>query len=420
LFQASGQETGLTPEVLAVRIRTSPLEQVFMNKSITDEQLRRLFTIDSNLNRIQDLDILLEEILRGSRLTVRADAGSIYLVDGGRLHFRYSQNETLEKKLGPGEKLPYRRFEVPINNQSIAGYCAAKGRLVNIPNAYEIPSSAPYLFNPEPDRVSGYHSRSILSFPLKTNTGAVLGVLQLINARTTRGGIRAFTKDDEQLLSHFSSSATLALQRAQLTRTMILRMIRMAELRDPKETGPHVNRVAGYATELYRQWAGRRGTDTRVVNRTADLFRMAAMLHDVGKVGIDDAILKKPGKLDPEEYRIMKTHTTIGASLFVDAQSEFDAMAAIVSVNHHERWDGTGYPEGKVGEEIPIWGRIVSVADVYDALSCHRVYKQAWTEEDVLDEIRAQSGRQFDPEIVEIFFECLPSLRQIFERYPDV
>jgi signal transduction protein with GAF and PtsI domain len=390
-----------------------------MKKTITNEQLRRLFTIDTNLNRIQDLDLLLEEILRGARLTVRADAGSIYLLEDDRLHFRYSQNETLKKQLTPGEKLPYRRFDIAVNNKSIAGYCAHKGRLVNISDAYRIPSSAPYAFNPEPDRVSGYHSRSMLSFPLKTNTGAVLGVLQLINARGPRGGIRTFTEDDEQLVSHFSSSATLALQRAQITRTMILRMIRMAELRDPKETGPHVNRVAGYATEIYLRWAARRGVDLKTVQRNADVFRMAAMLHDVGKVGIDNEILKKPGKLSAEEYEVMKTHTVIGSSLFQDSQSEFDAVAGEVCITHHERWDGTGYPNRLVGEAIPLWGRITAVADVYDALSCHRVYKEAWTQERVLEEIRSQSGKQFEPEMVDLLFESLPALNQIFERYPD-
>jgi response regulator RpfG family c-di-GMP phosphodiesterase len=200
---------------------------------------------------------------------------------------------------------------------------------------------------------------------------------------------------------------------------MILRMIRMAELRDPKETGPHVNRVAGYASELYRRWALRRKVPTQEIDRTADAFRMAAMLHDVGKVGIHDAILKKPGKLDAAEYEIMKTHTEIGASLFQDPQSEFDALAAQVSATHHERWDGTGYPNRLSGTDIPLWGRITAVADVFDALSSRRVYKEPWDEGTVLEEIRAQAGRQFDPEIVEIFLETLPTLKQISDRYPD-
>ena len=391
-----------------------------MKIPIRDDQLRRLFEIDADLNRIQDLDFLLEEVLRGARLTVQADAGSIYLVEGDLLHFRYSQNDSLRRQLAPGQPLVYNIFAMAIDNRSVAGYCALKGELVNIPDAYQMPRRLPYRFNDQYDRLSRYESHSMLALPLKTNTGAVLGVIQLINALDGDGQIRAFTPDDEQLVSHFASSATLALQRAQLTRTMILRMIRMAELRDPKETGPHVNRVAGYASELYRHWATRRNLPGAEIDRTADAFRMAAMLHDVGKVGIHDAILKKPGKLDPDEYEIMKTHTQIGASLFQDPQSEFDALAAEVSATHHERWDGTGYPRGLAGTEISLWGRITAVADVYDALSSRRVYKEPWDEERVLGEIRAQSGRHFDPEIVEIFLEILPILKQISDRYPDV
>jgi len=140
----------------------------------------------------------------------------------------------------------------------------------------------------------------------------------------------------------------------------------------------------------------------------------------VGKVGIDNEILKKPGKLDAAEYEVMKTHTLIGAELFHDSQSEFDTLAALVCMSHHERWDGKGYPTGLAGEAIPLWGRITAVADVYDALSCHRVYKEAWTQERVLAELKSQSGFQFDPEVVQAFFEVLPHLNQIFERYPDV
>ena len=391
-----------------------------MNDSIRDDQLRLLFELDSDLNRIQDLDLLLEEVLRGARMTVNADAGSIYLVEKNQLQIRYSQNDTLQKRLPPGERLVYSIFSIEIDNKTISGYCALTGELLNIPDAYQIPKKAPYSFNPQYDKLSRYKSQSYLALPLKTNIGNVIGVLQLINARDSDGQIRTFTADDERLASHFSTSATMALQRAQLTRTMILRMTKMAELRDPKETGPHVNRVAGYATEIYQRWASRHQVSPWEINRTSDVFRMAAMLHDVGKVGIDDAILKKPGKLEPAEYEIMKTHTLIGSSLFEDSQSEFDLMAAQVSSTHHERWDGTGYPNSLAGDSIPLWGRITSVADVYDALSCHRVYKEAWPEDRVLAEIRAQSGKQFDPEIVDLFFECLPNLRQIFERYPDV
>ena len=162
------------------------------------------------------------------------------------------------------------------------------------------------------------------------------------------------------------------------------------------------------------------------------------MLHDVGKVAISDNILKKPGRFTPEERSVMETHTVQGARLFQDKQSEFDDIAGEVALSHHERWDGEGYPgyvdineedpeklieeigkNPRKGAEIPLFGRIVSVADVFDALCSRRVYKPAWSEEDVENEIKNDSGKSFDPEIVDIFFEVLPQLKQVQKRYPE-
>ena len=239
---------------------------------------------------------------------------------------------------------------------------------------------------------------------------------------------------------HFANMAAVAIERAQMTRAMILRTIRMAELRDPKETGAHVNRVAAYAVAIYEVWAGKRGVPQDVIDKNRDILRMAAMLHDVGKVAIADAILKKPGRLDDAEREVMKQHTIMGARLFSDRYSEFDEAAAIVALNHHEKWDGTGYPgfvnvnDGKVlpgyensdgtarpkkGEEIPVFGRLVALADVYDALGSRRAYKERWDEAQVLEELRVCSGTYFDPEIVETFFSCIETIRSISERYPD-
>jgi HD-GYP domain-containing protein (c-di-GMP phosphodiesterase class II) len=221
---------------------------------------------------------------------------------------------------------------------------------------------------------------------------------------------------------------------------MILRTIRMAEMRDPKETGAHVNRVGTYAVEIYEYWARKNGVSEREIEAQRDILRMAAMLHDVGKVGISDFILKKPGRFTQDEFEIMKMHTVLGARLFLDRQSEFDAAAGDVALNHHERWDGAGYPGhvdirtgeplaghanpegrplGKKTDEIPLFGRIVSIADVYDALCSRRVYKPAWDENEALDVIRQSTGAQFDPDIVDAFFSCLDVIHSARERYPD-
>lgn len=399
------------------------------------EKLRSIITLDSELNKIQDVDILLERILSEARRVADADAGSIYVRRDDELVITYAQNDTKQEQLPPGQKLIYKVFKVPLSTQTVSGYAATKGQLVNIADVYKISESAPYGFDPSYDTISGYRSQSMLAVPLKTNTGDILGVIQIINKMDATGNVVAFDHDDELMVTHFASNATVALQRAQMTRAILLRMIRMAELRDPKETGPHVNRVAGYSVEIYEAWATRNGLPRKEIEKTRDNLRMAAMLHDVGKVAISDVILKKPGRFNPDEYEAMKTHTWQGARLFVNKQSEFDDLAQIVALNHHENWDGTGYPGyvdietgvptrtddgkpvGKRGEDIPIFGRIVSIADVYDALLSKRVYKEAWTEDDALEEIRRLSGTKFDPELIEIFFEILPSINTITEKY---
>ena len=404
------------------------------------QKIAKVMKLGIELTEIKDIDVLLERILREARRLANADAGSIYIKEAGKLKFSYTQNETQQKRLMPGRKLIYSTFSIPINNQSIAGFVANTGETMNIPDAYKLKPDLPFSFNKSYDDLSGYRTQSMLTFPLKTNRGDTIGVLQLINAMNAAGKVVPFAKKDEPLIMHFANMAAVAIERAQMTRTMILRTIKMAELRDPKETGAHVNRVAAYSVVIYEAWAVKRAVPQDVIDKNRDILRMAAMLHDVGKVAIADAILKKPGRLDDTERETMKLHTVMGARLFSDRYSEFDEAAAVVALNHHEKWDGTGYPgnvnamDGKVlpgyensdgtprpknGEEIPVFGRIVALADVYDALSSRRAYKERWDEYQVLDELKATSGTHFDPEMVDVFFSCIDTIRSIAERYPD-
>ncbi|MFH1982047.1 MAG: HD domain-containing phosphohydrolase [Pseudomonadota bacterium] len=404
------------------------------------EKLDKLMALGIELNQVNDLDVLMERILTDARRFVNADAGSIYIRNERMLKFSYTQNETLQRRLPPGEKLIYSTFFLPINTDSIAGYVATTGELLNIPDVYRISNTVPYKFSKQFDLSAGYTTQSVVTVPLKNTRGDILGILQIINGRDAEGKTIAFTLDDENLMRHFASIATVALERAKMTRAILLRMISMAEMRDPKETGAHVNRVGGYSLEIYEKWAERRSIGSKEMERNRDSLRMAAMLHDVGKVAISDMILKKPGRFNNDEREIMKQHTVLGARLFLDPQSDFDEAALQVALNHHERWDGDGYPghvavetsdplpgrgrsdgsaRGKAGEDIPLFGRIVSLADVYDALSSARVYKQAWSEQDVLDTIQKEAGAQFDPELVDIFFSRLDVLRAIQKRYQD-
>ncbi|MDR1858162.1 MAG: HD domain-containing protein [Treponema sp.] len=401
---------------------------------------------DSELSQIQDLDLLLERILLEARRVVSADAGSIYIKQtmaerenaGERLLIKYAQNDTIQKSLPLGQKMIYSVFSVPISEKSISGYCALTGKTVDVPDMYDLPATAPYSFNSSIDRITGYKTISTLTFPLAGADGRLLGVIQVINKMDETGKVVAFSQEDKLLITHFAASATVALQRAYVTRAMILRMIKMSGLRDPKETGTHVNRVAGYAVEIYDRWAHKRNIPHSERESFRDILKVGSMLHDVGKVAISDVILKKPARFTPEEFEIMRHHTLFGASLFDDPQSPIDSIARDIALTHHENWDGTGYPGwvnpdslvsektdedgralGRKGEEIPLAGRIVAIADVFDALCSRRAYKEPWEEEQVLEEIRKLSGSKFDPELVDVFFEIFPNIKQTQSLYPE-
>ncbi|CAN2042574.1 HD domain-containing protein [Candidatus Magnetomoraceae bacterium gMMP-15] len=402
------------------------------------EKLDSLILLGIELNQVHDLDILMEKILSEARRFVNADAGSIYIRDGNELKFTYTQNDTLQNRLPEGEKLIYSLFTIPIDKTSIAGYVATTGDLLDIPDVYKIESSAPYSFGRKFDKASGYKTKSVFTLPLKNTREEVIGILQIINAQDNEKHVIPFSNKDESLMLHFASIAAVALERAQMTRDLLLRMIRMSEMRDPHETGAHVNRVGGYSIEIYEQWAFKNNIPQNEIDKNRDVLRMAAMLHDVGKVAISDLILKKPGRFNDDEYEIMKQHTILGARLFLNPKSEFDEAAYEVALNHHERWDGNGYPghvdvatgepldgfrlengkaRGKKGEEIPLVGRIVAIADVYDALGSRRSYKDPWDESKIFSMIKEGSGTQFDPELVEIFLDSFNAIKVIKERY---
>ncbi|WP_141501492.1 HD domain-containing phosphohydrolase [Paenibacillus luteus] len=179
---------------------------------------------------------------------------------------------------------------------------------------------------------------------------------------------------------------------------------RASEYRDDK-TGSHTQRV-GYLSGLIASGLG-------LPEAEVNLIRKAAPLHDIGKIGISDDILLKPGRFEPHEFETMKQHTVIGASILEGSSFAVLKLAGIIAHSHHEKWDGTGYPLGLSGEEIPIESRIVAIADFYDALTHERPYKDAWTSEEALAEIERQSGYHFDPQIVVAFLHTFKEHRYI-------
>jgi two-component system response regulator RpfG len=209
----------------------------------------------------------------------------------------------------------------------------------------------------------------------------------------------------------FSSNISIAFANLDLSeriestqREMIFTLGELVESRS-KETGNHVRRVGSMSA-----WLGRKaGMDEREV----ELLALAAPLHDIGKIGIPDEILLKPGRLSPREMDVMRRHTLIGYEILKDSPSRYLQQGAVIAVGHHERYDGSGYPKGLRGEEIPMVARIVAVADVYDALTSVRPYKPAWPSDEAVGYVTTQRARHFDPQCVDAFLARLDSIREV-------
>ena len=399
---------------------------------LKNETVHRILHLSEEINHIKDIDSLLDRVLYEARRHTNADAGSIYLVEGNKLKFSYVQNDSI---IGKDSAYPYLYVnqEMDIDDKSIAGYVALKLKPLAIRDAYCLNGGVPYGFNRSFDEMTSYRTRSVLTVPLITSHDRLIGVMQIINARDADKNVIPFTEEGKLYVSYFAGHAATAIEKAKMTREIILRMIRIAELRDPEETASHVNRVGAYSIEIYSKWAANHGIAQTEIIRVRDILRIAAMLHDVGKVAISDVLLRKNGRLSEEEFEQQKWHPVFGARLFRDSASDWDDMAFAIALNHHERWDGTGYPgrledldsvdrfpgAGKKGEEIPFFARIVTLADVYDALISQRIYKYGWPESRVLEYIREQRGGQFDPELVDVFFSIYHVIGAIRRKYAE-
>jgi HD-GYP domain-containing protein (c-di-GMP phosphodiesterase class II) len=404
------------------------------SKKKTDKEIfKEILKISEEMHNIADIDILLDKILYEVRRFTSAEGGTIFMVEDNNLRMSYTQNDILFDE-NPANRYKYLNKEIALDPKSIAGATAINGKVLEFKDVYKIGADCSCGFNKQFDIDSGYRTKSMISIPLKSARNKVIGVMQIINAKNEKGKIVHFSDQDKLFISYFANDATVAIEKAKSTRAMVLRMLRMVEFRDPKETGGHVNRMGAYAVEIYERWAEKRGFPAELIRRYKDKLRIAAMLHDAGKIAISDQILKKPGKLDFEEFNTMKMHTLFGYRLFATNDSELDAMSAEIALSHHEKWDGTGYPgkmqgimtsecilkaDGKKDMEIPITGRIVAVADVYDALISKRVYKDAWDEDRVLEYIKESAGTHFDPEVVEAFMEIYDIIKAIREQYKE-
>ena len=228
------------------------------------------------------------------------------------------------------------------------------------------------------------------------------------------GGVDYITKPVSPVIVKARVKAHLSLVQADELKSSRLQIIqklgRAAEYKD-NETGMHVMRMSHYSHRLALAYG--------FSDNVAEDLLNAAPMHDIGKIGIADSILLKPGKLTTEEFDVMKSHPEIGAEILGDSQVPLLKMARTVALHHHEKWDGSGYPFGLKEEDIPIEARIVAMADVFDALTSERPYKKAWTVEAALDYQKEQKGRHFDPTLVDLFQTILPEILQIKERFAE-
>lgn len=368
-----------------------------IKKELTSEDLLRIiFEYISKIANEQSLRAVLVHMANMGREMILSDRCTVWLID--------ETNHELYTTVAHGVdeiRIPY--------GTGLVGNAIESGEPIIIKDAYHDPRH-----NAENDLRTGYHTKSIITVPFRNNDGEIIGAYQAINKLTE---IDYFTERDLELLSLAASYAGKSLESVMLhqeifdtQREIISTMGEVGEIRS-KETGNHVRRVAEYSYII--------ALGLGLSINEAELLRTASPMHDIGKVAIPDAVLNKPGKLTEEEYDIIKSHTNIGYQLLRGSRRELLRTAAIVAEQHHEKWDGTGYPAGRQGEDIHIFGRITAVADVFDALSAERVYKAAWPIERIEGLFREERGRHFDPAIVDVFFEKLPKLLEIRARLTD-
>ncbi len=339
------------------------------------------------------VDELLQLLVEESKTVLNAERATVFLVD--------KKKNELWSRVASGTET----IRVPLG-KGIAGAVAVSGQLLNIKDVYKDTR-----FNPEVDRKTGFRTHSMLTAPMFNAKNQVIGVFQVLN----RKGGKSFDPQDEEILTLLADQASGHVENAQLyqeirkvTQETIIRLCGAVEFKD-HDTRAHLWRMSQYSAIIAKQMG--------FTAEWIENLRLAAPMHDIGKIGVPDAVLKKPGKLTPEEWEEMKKHPEYGAKILADAENELMQMAATVALCHHEKWDGSGYPRGIRGEQIPIEARIATLADVFDALTSKRIYKPSFSLEETLSLIDQDSGKHYDPKVVEAFHKCLPQMVPIMETY---
>lgn len=357
-------------------------------------RLNLLVKFGGQISTETNLTKLLNLIANQVREILQGDRCSVFLID--------SRTKELWSKTPHG--MDETEIRIP-PGKGIAGFVGGTGESVNIKNAYH-----DRRFTGEVDKLTGYKTKTILAVPLKNINGKTIGVFEVINKKEG-----FFDADDEGILLLIGSLAAAAIENAQLYENLsksqletIYRLAVTAEYRDQQDTAIHLRHISEYSA-IIAEGLG-------LPEKEVEYIKYASPLHDIGKVAIADAILLKPGKLTGEEYEEMKKHTLYGVKILSNAESHLLRVACKIASSHHEKFDGKGYPHGLKKEKIPLYARIVSVADVFDALTMPRVYKSKWTLDRSFDYIKREKNNSFDPNIVDAFLKMEDSIISIYKN----
>ena len=361
------------------------------------EILELIFIYLTEVSASRDYDDIIRILADMGKALTSADRCTVWVLS--------EDKQTIWTKIAHGLN---DKLELSIDS-GLVGYSIRTGEKVLIDDVYEDDR-----FNREVDKATGYNTKSMMIIPMFDGDNSIIGAFQVMNHRGVKG---AFDERDMQRLMLASTYAAESIISSILTkeisdtqREVVFTMGAIAESRS-KETGNHVKRVAEYSKILALAYG--------MSEEDAELLRQASPMHDIGKVAIADSILNKPGRFTEGEFDIMKRHSELGHQMIKDSDRPLFQTASIVAYQHHEKWDGTGYPRGLSGENIHIYGRITAVADVFDALGSDRVYKKAWSDENIFKLFKEEKGKQFDPKLVDLFFENLDIILKVREEFKD-
>lgn len=362
----------------------------------SDELLTFIFERIGKIATITDNETLLAELAKMARDIAYADRCTIWVLN--------AKENTLWTKVAQGVDT------ISIDADSgIVGAVVQAGEPVVINDVY-----ADKRFNVDIDNETGYKTNTMMVIPMKNRNDEVVGAIQVINKKSNA----LFSKLD---LTHLKLAATyvsetikstLLLEEIDATQRELAHIIGIVGENRSEETANHVKRVSEYAFTLATLYG--------LNEEECTMVRDAAPLHDIGKIAISDAILNKPGKYTEEEFEDMKRHARLGYDMLKHSERGLLKTAAVIAYEHHEKWDGSGYPRALKGEDIHIYGRIVALADVFDALSCERVYKKGWEHSKVMTFLEEEREKHFDPKLIDLLFENEEKFLEIKNMFKDV